>query len=306
MHHHRHTHNTNSEETGLAITWIGMVVNILLTGIKTVIGIISGSSALIADGLHSLGDLLSDVATIIGIRISTKPGDSDHNYGHGKFETLASLFTGALLLSGAGAIIWNSSLHVFRSLYEINIHQPAKYALYAALGSIVLKEAMFWSTINIARRTNSMALRANAWHHRSDSLSSVASALGIGGAILLGPEWNILDPAAAAVVGVLILKAGFNILKESLSELVEASLSDEEKQRIKESIEKIPGASAPHNLRARRIGRNNIALEVHVNADPSISMKEAHTISSKIEHNLIHEFGEGSFFSIHMEPSPST
>ena len=283
------------------VTLLGSVGNLALLSFKFVAGIVAGSSAMVADAVHSLSDFLTDLIVLVFVRIGAKPQDDSHDYGHGKFETLATLFVALALVGAAIGIIVSGSLKIARWLKGETLEKPGMLAFWAALLSIVVKEIIFRITIAKGRALDSPAVIANAWHHRSDALSSVGAAIGIGGAILLGQRWAVLDPLASIVVGGMLVKVAWDLLKVSTGELTDSSLSAETEREIEDIIRSFPQVSEPHNLRTRRIG-NRIAIEAHVRLDGGMSLNEAHDIVSAIEDRIRDRFGHGTIVTIHMEP----
>lgn len=283
------------------VTLLGSVGNLVLLSFKFVAGIVAGSSAMVADAVHSLSDFLTDLIVLVFVRIGAKPQDESHDYGHGKFETLATLFVALALVGAAIGIIVSGSLKIARWLQGETLETPGMLALWAALLSILVKEILFRYTIAKGRVLESPAVVANAWHHRSDALSSIGAAVGIGGAILLGQRWAVLDPLASIVVGGMLVKVAWDLLRESTGELTDSSLSAETEREIEDIIRSFPQVSEPHNLRTRRIG-NRIAIEAHVRLDGTMSLNEAHDIVSDIERKIRDHFGHGTIVTIHMEP----
>ena len=285
------------------VTLVGSVGNLLLLAFKFVAGIVGGSSAMIADAVHSLTDFLTDLIVLVFVRVSAKPQDAGHDYGHGKFETLATLFVALALVGAAGGIIVSGAVKIIRWIGGAELETPGLLALWAALLSIVVKEILYRYTVARGRALDSPAVIANAWHHRSDALSSIGAAIGIGGAILLGRRWAVLDPAASIVVGALLVKVAWDLLRESTGELTDRSLPEETERRIEEIIHSFPEVSEPHHLRTRKIG-NRIALEAHVRLDGDLSLREAHDIVSALEHKIKETLGSATLVTIHMEPLP--
>ena len=283
------------------VTLLGSVGNLALLSFKFVAGIVAGSSAMVADAVHSLSDFLTDLIVLVFVRIGAKPQDESHDYGHGKFETLATLFVALALVGAAIGIIVSGSLKIARWLQGETLETPGMLALWAALLSILVKEVLFRITIAKGKALDSPAVIANAWHHRSDALSSIGAAIGIGGAILLGQRWAVLDPLASIVVGGMLVKVAWDLLKVSTGELTDSSLSAETEREIEDIIRSFPQVSEPHNLRTRRIG-SRIAIEAHVRLDGEMSLNEAHDIVSAIEDRIRDRFGHGTIVTIHMEP----
>ena len=283
------------------VTLLGSIGNLVLLSFKFVAGIVAGSAAMVADAVHSLSDFLTDLIVLVFVRIGAKPQDADHDYGHGKYETLATLLVALALVGAAIGIIVTGSLKIARWLQGETLEMPGMLALWAALLSIAVKEILFRYTLASGKALDSPAVVANAWHHRSDALSSIGAAIGIGGAILLGERWAVLDPLASIVVGAMLVKVAWDLLKVSTGELTDCSLPEETEREIEDIIHSFPKVSEPHNLRTRRIG-NRIAIEAHVRLDGNMSLEDAHEIVSAIEHKLKDRFGKATLVTIHMEP----
>ncbi len=283
------------------LTWAGSIVNLLLLVFKFVAGFVGHSSAMIADAIHSLSDFLTDFVVIVCMRISTKPCDQDHDFGHGKYETLATSIVGILLLLVATGIFWHGAGEIWGVMHGRALEAPGMLAFWAALLSIVLKEGIYQVTIHFGRDLHSEALIANAWHHRSDALSSIGTAVGIGGAIWLGPSWRILDPVAAVVVSVVIVRVAVKLLHNSVAELLESSLPQEVEDDIIRTAQSVPGVSNPHKLRTRQIG-NSYAIDMHVRMDGHLSLIEAHAKATAVEQALRARFGSETLVNVHIEP----
>lgn len=291
-----------AREAGIyRVTLVGSVVNLLLLVFKFVAGILGHSAAMMADAVHSLSDFVTDIIVIVFVRISSKPEDEGHDYGHGKYETLATAIIGLILLFVGFGILWNGATSIWDFWQGGELKEPGMLALWAALVSIVLKELLYQYTVFKGRRLNSQAVVANAWHHRSDALSSVGTAIGIGGAILLGEHWLILDPLAAVVVSFFIMKVAIQLLIPCVEELLEKSLPAEVEEKIKQEILSFPGVTSPHHLRTRRIG-SSYAIEVHIRMNGKITLEEAHRTATAIENRLKGEFGSRTYINIHVEP----
>lgn len=283
------------------VTVVGSVINILLVGFKFVAGFVGRSSAMIADAVHSLSDLLTDLIIIIFVRKASKPIDHTHEYGHGKFETLASLIIGVILvLVGLGIMISGieDCVKFFRG---DKIEKARMIALIAAGLSIVLKEGAYRYTISQGKKINSPVLIANAWHHRSDAYSSIATLIGVAGSMFLGKIGLIFDPVAAILVSFYICKSGYDVIKPSIDELLERSLPIETEKEIKEIFKSVKGIEGIHNLKTRKIG-NRIAIETHAEMDGNLSLEEAHEIASKAEQQIKKKYGSKTHVGIHMEP----
>ncbi|MBP5323239.1 MAG: cation transporter [Bacteroidaceae bacterium] len=282
-------------------TLLGSVGNVALLTFKFIAGTLGHSSAMIADAVHSLSDFLTDIVVLAFVHISAKPQDESHDYGHGKFETIASFFIGLALVAAATGIIVSGATKLAAWIGGTQLEAPGYLALWAALLSIAVKEVLFRYTKRRGKELNSQAMVANAWHHRSDALSSIAAAIGIGGAIILGERWTVLDPLASIVVGAMLIKVAVDLLKTSIKELTEGSLSAEMEDEITNIIESFPDVKEPHNLRTRRIG-NRIAIEVHVRMDGNLPLNETHDRATAIEQKLKERFGAQTHVTIHMEP----
>ena len=283
------------------VTLIGSVVNIVLVVFKFVAGIVGNSSAMIADAAHSLSDLITDVVIIVFVRISNMPKDKDHDYGHGKFETFATLLIGIILLAVGLGIAWNGTSAIVSVFRGETLEKPGMIALYGAIITIISKEILYRYTIIQARKLKSDALTANAWHHRSDGLTSIATTIGIGGAIFLGAKWTILDPLAALFVSIFIIIMAVKLMKPCLDELMEKSLSDDVENEISAIVASFEGVSDLHNLHTRKIG-NNFAIEFHVRMDGKTSLTETHDKITEIEQRLKEHYGQRTHVIIHVEP----
>ena len=283
------------------VTLVGGAVNVLLLVFKFVAGILGHSAAMVADAVHSLSDFVTDVIVIAFVRISSKPKDKSHDYGHGKYETLAMTIIGMALLAAAIGIIYGGAQKIADWLGGQRLEAPGTLALWAALLSVVLKEAIYRYSMLKARQLNSQAVEANAWHHRSDALSSVGTAIGIGGAIFLGQRWTVLDPLASVIVGAFIVKVAIELLGRGIGDLLEQSLPDEIETEILQLAATVPGISEPHDLRTRRIG-DHYAIELHILVDGDIPLREAHDRASEVEQLLRNHYGDNTHVVVHVEP----
>ena len=279
----------------------GSAVNVVLLVFKFVAGFFGGSAAMIADAVHSLSDFITDVIVLLFVRLSSKPEDSDHDYGHGKYETLATSLIGLALLCVGVMIMYNGVHSIVSAVMGNPLPQPGMIALAAALVSIALKEWAYRFTAKVGRECESQAVIANAWHHRSDALSSIGTAVGIGGAILLGDKWAVLDPIAAVVVSVFIIRTAWQLTKKSAGELLEQSLPAEMEREIVDIVAREPMASEVHHLRTRRIG-SHIAIEMHLRMPGDISLYESHQHATNIEQELRKRFGASTHIGLHVEP----
>ena len=292
----------NREKEIYKVTLVGSAVNVLLTVFKFVAGIAGHSAAMTADAVHSLSDLLTDAVVLLFVRIGAKPEDESHDYGHGKYETLATTVIGIALATVAVGIGWKAVEALLFWYHGGTLAAPGMLALWAALVSIVLKELVYRYTVRRGRKLNSPAVEANAWHHRSDALSSLGTLAGIGGAILLGDRWTVLDPLAGFIVSLFILRVAYKLLKQGLDELMEASLPDEIEKEILEVVTSFPDVRDPHHLRTRRIG-SRYAIELHIRMDGQMPLAEAHARTCEIEQALKTRFGESTHITLHVEPT---
>ena len=283
------------------VTLIGSIINIILTVFKIIAGVLGHSTAMIADGIHSLSDLLSDIVVLIFVRISAKGRDKDHDYGHGKFETFATLIISLMLILVAANLMSGGIGKIRLILNGGQVESPGLIALWAAVASIILKEALYHYTIIEGKALNSPMMIANAWHHRSDAFSSVGSLLGIAGAIFLGERFVILDPLTGCAISIFILVMAVKMSVPAIKELLDVSLPDEVEDRIKATAKSTAGVIDLHELKTRREGPE-IIMEGHLVLDSGISLKEAHDISKKVEAALRKEFGPETQISLHLEP----
>ena len=283
------------------VTLIGSAVNMFLLVFKFVAGILGHSGAMIADATHSLSDFITDIIVLVFVKLGNRPKDKSHDYGHGKYETLALTIIGLALMAVAIGIIVNGSTKIAFWLRGGTLEEPGILAFWAAIVSIVMKEAVYRYSIIKARKLDSKAVEANAWHHRSDALSSIGTAVGIGGAIFFGDKWEILDPIASVVVGAFIVKVAFGLLKDGIGDLLEQSLPDKVEDEIIQLVNELPGVNAPHNLRTRRIG-NHYAIEIHIMMDGDITLREAHDKATEVEELLRKQYGDETHVAVHVEP----
>ncbi len=283
------------------VTLVGSAGNMALLTFKFIAGVLGHSSAMIADAVHSLSDFVTDVVVLVFVNISAKPQDQSHDYGHGKFETIATFLIGLALVAAATGIIVSGVLKLTAWWSGEELEAPGWIALWAALLSLVIKELLYQYTVRKGQQLDSQVMIANAWHHRSDALSSIGAAIGIGGAIWLGQRWTVLDPLASVVVGLMLVKVAWELLKTSIGELTECSLSAETEQEIEQIIQSFADVQEPHNLRTRRIG-SRIAIEAHVRMDGQLPLKVVHERATTIERKLKERYGAKTHVTLHMEP----
>ena len=283
------------------VTLTGSAGNAALLTFKFIAGVMGHSSAMIADAVHSLSDFVTDLLVLVFVSISAKPQDQSHDYGHGKFETIASFLIGLALVAAATGIVVSGSTKLWDWWCGEQLESPGWIALWAALLSILIKEQLYQYTARKGKALDSQVMVANAWHHRSDALSSIGAAIGIGGAIWLGQRWTVLDPLASIVVGLMLVKVAYELLKTSVGELTERSLPEETEHEIVEIIQSFDDVQEPHNLRTRRIG-NRIAIEAHVRMDGQLPLSVVHERATSIERKLKERFGQKTHVTLHMEP----
>ncbi|MBR5715866.1 MAG: cation transporter [Bacteroidales bacterium] len=283
------------------VTLVGGAVNVVLLVFKFVAGIVGHSAAMVADAVHSLSDFVTDVIVLVFVHISGKPRDKGHDYGHGKYETLALTIIGLSLFAVALGILYGGVTKIVAWFNGAQLLPPGKLALWAALLSVVLKEATFRYSIRKAHELDSQAVEANAWHHRSDALSSIGTAVGIGGAIFLGQRWTVLDPVASIIVGLFIVKVSFDLLRNGIGDLMEQSLPEDVEAEILRLAASVPGVTEPHDLRTRRIG-NHYAIELHLLVDGDLPLRDAHDMASQVEELLRSHYGPETHVAVHVEP----
>ncbi|MDU2197619.1 MAG: cation diffusion facilitator family transporter [Peptostreptococcaceae bacterium] len=280
----------SNKVTKQAIAW-----NILLTIIKIVAGVLGKSSAMIADGLHSASDIISSVGVLLGNYISATPVDKEHNYGHEKAETLVSFLLSILLIVVSGSI----GIKAVKSLGNIGeIAIPTVLPLVVAIISILIKEYQYRITIKIAKKINSPALKADAWHHRSDALSSVAAFVGIGGAML---GFKVFDPIASIVVAIFVAKVGIEILVGSTNELMDVSIDLEQEEQIKEIAKNTEGVRNLGEIRSRKHGAMAY-VDLVICVDGDLTVREGHDIANQLEKDIIREMEFVKGITVHVEP----
>lgn len=288
----------NKEDRYKAAQWViyvGVVVNVALAAGKVVAGVMGRSAAMVADGIHSISDLVTDAAVLLGMRIAKQPADEDHPYGHGKFETLATQFVSIALLVVAVGIFWDAAERIRRP----DLEAPTAIALVAALFSLLSKEALFHYTIRAGRRLDAKALIANAWHHRSDAVSSIAAFIGIAGAMM---GWPILDPLAAMAVAVILGKVGVDLFKEAFHELTDSTsvIEKEIQERITALVHDVSEVHSAHFVTPRRLGPD-ILVDVHVVVDPFLSVSEGHRIAEKVRQSLLSQVEAVTDVMVHVD-----
>ncbi|GHV33775.1 cation efflux system protein [Synergistales bacterium] len=288
-------------EDGMSVTLLGLGINIVLTAGKYTCGILGNSGAMIADATHSLSDLLTDFAVILGLSYTSKPADEDHAYGHGRVETLAAAFCGLVLFVVGLGIFFEGSRSIIRFVRGETLPNPGIVAFWAAVVSILLKEVLFHITLTRGKKLNSPSLEANAWHHRSDAMSSVGALLGIGGSLIGGDKWAVLDPAAAVLVSTFILHVAVSISWDSIKDVLDTSLAPEQLSLIERAALTFPEIMDIHKIRTRRIGFY-AAIEAHILMDGNLSLKRSHDVATALEDGLKVILGKHSLITLHTEP----
>lgn len=276
------------------VTLIGGLINLLLAIGKVVAGFYGHSQALIVDGVHSFSDLATDLLVMVIFKVAGHGADETHPYGHGRFETIATVVLGLFLATVAGGIIWDAAR---RLQGEAPLLTPHRWVLIAAALSIVAKEAMYQYTIHVARRTRSKLLQANAWHHRSDAVSSIVVLIGVVGALY---GYQFADAVAAIVVGLMIARIGLGLVIESTRELVDTALPAHHVKRIEHTILDTEGVESLHSLRTRKMAGEAL-VDVHIQVHPEISVSEGHAIADKVRDRLLDEFEEVTDVTVHID-----
>ncbi len=277
------------------VTAVGALVNLVLAVVKVVVGVFGQSQALIADGVHSLSDLATDVLVVVAAKHGSREADANHPYGHGRIETLATVALGVILILVGAGMLWDAVRRLFAT--QLLLH-PGVLALVVAGLSIVAKEALYQYTMVVARRLRSNLLRANAWHHRSDAVSSIVVMIGVAGTMAGLPY---LDAIAAGVVALMVAKIGWDLAWHSVHELIDTGLETEQVERIRRAIVSVDGIRDMHMLRTRRVGGDAL-IDVHVIVDPWISVSEGHLVGETVRAKLIREFDEVSDVMVHVDP----
>ena len=283
------------------MTLWGALVNMGLTVFKLLAGIFGRSAAMVADGIHSLSDLLSDAVVLIFTHISSKGNDKGHSFGHGKFETFATMIVSLMLLIVGAGMMKNGINSIIDILNGNILPKPGWIAIAAAVVSIAAKEILYRVTARVGRKVDSPVVIANAWHHRSDAMSSIGSLVGIGGAMILGSKWTILDPLAACAISIAIIVVAVKMGLPIIEELLEASLPEDVEYEIRETASAVPGVRNIHALKTRRNGVSYI-IDAHILVDPQISVVESHEIASQVENALSSRYGKETQVNIHVEP----
>lgn len=297
----RRTPQAEREHAANRVTAIGMGVNMLLSGGKLAAGILGQSAAMVADAVHSLSDFATDIVVIFGVMFGAKPRDRSHRYGHGKIETLAAAVVAVALFAVGVGILLTGVGNIVKALQGEQLESPGVIAFVAAVVSIVVKEWLYRATVRVAVQIKSEAVRANAWHHRSDAFSSIGTGVGIGAAVILGKGWAVLDPVAAVIVSLFIFKVGWEILARSMNELLEGALPEDEERVIHDIINSVDGCHGAHEIRTRMIG-SILAVDMHAQVDGEMTVREGHAVATRIEKVLRKKYGRDTVISVHIEP----
>jgi len=279
------------------VTWIGLVINIGLSGLKFAAGYFGRSQALIADAIHSLTDTTTDLAVIAGSHYWSRPPDDCHPYGHRRLETLVTAFIGIMLVAAGIGIGWEA----ISTLHKKHATPPGSIAFYAAMASIVAKEILYRWTAAVGKKIKSSALAANAWHHRTDAISSVPVLIAVGAAMIF-PSWSFLDHVGAVIVSIFILHAAIKIIWPAVSELIDAGAPEEIQKKIMEIAYSTTGVREVHAIRSRYIS-SSIQVDLHIVVDGNICVREGHTIADTVENNIIGSIPEVLDVVVHVDPS---
>lgn len=283
------------------VTWLGMVINAVLTAFKLIAGAVGRSSAMVADGVHSLSDFISDIVILVFLKISGKGRDKDHDFGHGKFETMATFILSIILIVVAAQILSHGIEKTMAVLRGEPVDAPSMIAFIAAVVSIAAKEFCYQITVHVGKRVNSPAVIANAWHHRSDALSSIGSLIGIGCAIWLGSKWVILDPLMGCAISIVIFVVAVKMALPAMKQLLDISLPDETEDEIINVAKSVPGVTDVHNLKTRSTGPS-VIIDAHIMVDHNLNIVDAHNIATNVEKALKDTFGRETQISLHIEP----
>ena len=285
-------------------TLVGLSCDIILSALKIVTGLIGRSSAILADGIHSISDTVTDTLVYAMVRLSGKGVDERYRYGRGKYETLAAFLISLILVVVALGLMIDGVKDVWAAFNGTTLERPRNIALFTAILAIAVKEGLYHYTRHVGRRTGSSALKAYAWHHRADALSTLTTLAGVAGAMFLGDRWRVLDPLAAIAVSVLILLIAYRMGRPAAEELLEVSLPLEEQRIITNIVQGTPGVKAFHNLRTRRNGNLRV-VDLHIKVEGDMSVSSSHDITREIERQLSDTLGE-VMTNIHVEPYRGT
>lgn len=308
MHQNAHFHDSPTMTSAqrsrdiVAVTWLGMVVNLVLVVIKLTAGIVARSQVLVADAVHSVSDLISDLAILVGVRFWSQPADDSHPHGHAKIENMVTLFIGVLLLIVGVELIFSATATIRELIAGKEYPNPGALALIASFISIAVKEALYWITLRVGRKTDSSALVANAWHHRSDAISSIPAAIAVGGCLILGPHYQFLDPVGTIIVSCMIIYTALMIVRPAISPLLDSGCSHEMIENIGQTILTNEQVRSVHKIRTRSMGNQNIAVDLHVEVDPAMTVRDAHCLSHQLQQKLKESFPTIVDVIVHVEP----
>ncbi len=281
-------------------TLVGLTSDVGLSMLKIAAGLFGRSSAILADGIHSISDTVTDALVYAMVRLSGKGIDERYRYGRGKYETLAAFLISIILVVVALGLMSEGIQDVWLAIKGEALERPHNIALMVGIFAVIVKEGLYHYTRLKGKKTGSTALAAYAWHHRADALSTAATLLGVAGAMFLGERWRVLDPIAAIAVSVLILVLAYRMGRPAVEELLEVSLPQDEQDKISSIINSTPGVKSFHNLRTRRNGNLRV-VDIHIKVDGDLSVSDSHDITRKIERELGNELGE-VMTNIHVEP----
>ena len=301
---HIHYDSTSRNRQEKQCTLVGMTSDVCLSAVKIATGFLGHSSAILADGIHSISDTVTDALVYAMVRLSGKGVDERYRYGRGKYETLAAFLISIILVVVALGLMTEGVKDVWTALHGGTLERPHLLALVVGIIAVIIKEGLYHYTRIKGHRTGSSALKAYAWHHRADALSTAATLLGVAGAMFLGEQWRVLDPLAAIAVSVLILVLAYRMGRPAVEELLEVSLPKDEQDRIAAIVNGTPGVKAFHNLRTRRNGSLRV-VDIHIKVDGDMSVNESHSITRTIEQKLTEALGE-VLTNIHVEPYHGT
>ena len=283
------------------VTLVGFWINAALVALKLSVGYWGHSDALVADGYHSLSDFVTDFIVLYFVAVAYKKADSDHPYGHGKYETLASVLIGLILMIVAAFICISGIATVINVSNGEVLPRPDAWTIVVAVVSIVAKEFCYRYTVKAGNSINSSSLKANAWHHRSDALTSIATVIGVSLAYFLGEHWRVLDPIVSVLISIFIAISAFQIIRPTFRELLEGALPEEQIEQIRNVIAHVDGVERVHNLRSRRNGHSYI-VDVNIHVAPDLTVRQAHKIATEVEHRLQSRFGRDMIIYVHIEP----
>ncbi len=292
-----------SSATGLltprSVTWSSIIADTVLTICKVAAGLVCASQAILADGLHSASDLITDIAVLAGMKVAQRPADGSHPYGHRRVTTLVAMFVGAVLLAAGGWIIYNAIVNIQRSK-DASI--SANVPFWIAVAAVPIKELLYQITRYVGRRESDISLLANAWHHRTDAVTSIAAAAGLAGILLGGPSWYILDSLTALVLSAFLLVVATRIILFSASELIDRAPGQEVLSGIERAVSDTDGVRSFHAVRARHVG-GKVEMDVHVRVEPDLTVRQGHDIASAVEGAVKQADRDVLKVTVHVEPA---